>query len=143
MQSQQADRARKQAIENLVLRGTWEILLKEDVKHGSYIISGSFLIAVKDVETENPIFKARFVAHGHHDAEKQNLVHDSTKGRQSSVRLLIALAAIMGFDVWTADISQAYLQSASKLLREVYLRPNKHLQAPSGYMLEFIRPLYG
>ncbi len=29
-------------------------------------------------------------------------------------------------------VFQVYLHSASKLLREVYLRPNKHFQAPAG-----------
>ncbi len=70
------------------------------------------MIAIKDVETDRPIFKARIVAHGHLDAEKHNLVHDSTNFREISVQSLIALAAIKGFDVWTEDISQAYLQSS-------------------------------
>ena len=139
---QQADRARKREIENLIRRGTCELALEEDVLPGSNITSGSFLIAIKDVGTGKSIFKARFVAHGHRDVEKHNLVHDSTNVRQSSV-LLIALAAIMGFDVWTKDISPAYLQSASKLFREVYPRPNKHLQSPAGYILKLVRPLYG
>ena len=91
--------------------------------------------------TDNPIFKARFLAHGCRDAEKHNLVQGSINVRQSHVRLLIAFAAIMEFDVWTEDISQAYLQSASKLLREVYRRPNKPLQSPTGYTLKLLRPL--
>ena len=55
----------------------------------------------------------------------------------------MALAAIMGFDVWTEDISQAYLQSASELLREVYLRPNRRLKIPAGYLLKLLQLLYG
>ena len=142
MRSEQAVRARKQEIENLVRRFTWELVLKEDVPPGSNIISGSFVIAIRDVETDKPLFKARFVAHGHRDAEKHNLVHDSTNVHQSSV-LLIALAVIMGFDICTEDITQVYLQSASKLLREVYLIPKKHLQAPAEYILKLLRTLYG
>ncbi len=143
MRNEQADRARKQEIETLVRRGKCELVLKEDVPPGPSIISGSFMIAIKKVETDKPIFKARFVAHGRRDAEKHNRVYDSTNVRQSSVQLLIALAAIMGFDVWTEDISQVYRQSASMLLREVYFRPKKQLQAPAGYTLKLFRPFYG
>ena len=49
----------------------------------------------------------------------------------------------MEFDVWTEDISQAYLQSASELLREVYLKQNRQLKVPAGYVLKFRRPFYG
>ncbi len=45
--------------------------------------------------------------------------------------------------MWTEDISKAYLQSASELLREVYLRPNRQLHVPAGYVLKLLRPLYG
>ncbi len=143
MQSQKADRARKQEIENLVGRGTWELVLEEDEPPRSNITSGSFVIASKDVETDKPIFNARFVVHVYRDAKKNNLIDDSANVRQSSVRILIATAAIMGFDVWTEDIFQVYLQSASELLREVHLKPKKHLQAPAGYILKLLRPLYG
>ncbi len=95
------------------------------------------------MEKDNPIFKARFVAHCHRDGEKTSHVHDSTIVRQSSVRLLIALAAIMGFHVRTKDIFRSYRQSASEILREEYMRPNKHLQAPAICMLKLLRPLYG
>ncbi len=139
----QADRARKQEIENLVRHDTWELDIEEDIPPGSNNISESLLVAVKDKKTDIPLFKARFVAYCHFDAEKHNLVHDSTNVRQNSTRLLIALDAITGFDVWTEDISQAYLQSATKLLCEVYLRPNKHLQPPAGYILKLLRQLYG
>ncbi len=77
MLSKQADRARKREIEKLVWSRTWELVIEEDVPPGSNNISGSFVISIKKVETDSPIFKARFVAHRHHDGEKYNLVHDS------------------------------------------------------------------
>ncbi len=53
------------------------------------------------------------------------------------------MAAIMGFDVRTEGISQAYLQSSSELLPEVYLKPNRQIKIPAGYKLKLLRPLYG
>ncbi len=73
------------------------MVLEEDVREDADMITGSFIATIKDVETDNPIFKARFVAHGNRDSEKDELVHDSTTARQISVRLLVAMAAIMGF----------------------------------------------
>ncbi len=139
----EANKARELEIENLVRRGTWEMVLEEDVPKDANMITGSFFVTFEDVETEKPTFKARFVAHGNRDSDKDQFVHDSTTVRQSSVRLLVAIAAIMGFDVWTEDISQAYLQSASELLRELYLKPNRQLKVPAGYVLKLLRPLYG
>ncbi len=92
---------------------------------GLNITSEYFLIAIEDTETDKPMFKARISAHGHRGAEKHSSV------RQSSVRLLIALAAIKGFYVWTKDVSQAYLQPARKPLQEVNLRPSKHIEVAS------------
>ncbi len=64
MRSDQADRAWKQEIEILIRRGIWEHVPEEDVPPGSNIISGSLVIAIKNVEKNKPIFKARFVVHG-------------------------------------------------------------------------------
>jgi hypothetical protein len=61
---------------------------------------------------------------GHRDRDKKKLVHSSTTLKQSSIRLLLATAAIMGFEVIIADVIQAYLQSASELKRKVCVKPN-------------------
>ena len=87
-----------------------------------------FVVTIKDIETNKPIFKARYVAHGHRDKEKKQLVHNSTTARQSTTRMMLALAAIMGFNVWGQDMTQAYLQGAEKLMRDVYLKPGPELK---------------
>ncbi len=74
-------------------------MLEEDAPPGSRIIPGFFVIGIKVVETANKIFNAPSVGQKYSDAEKYNLVHDSTNVRQISVRLLIADAATMGYAV--------------------------------------------
>ncbi len=49
----------------------------------------------------------------------------------------------MWFDVWTEDISQAYLHSTSELFREIYLCPNLQLHVRAGHVLKLLRLLYG
>ncbi len=75
--------------------------------------------------------------------QKNQLIHNSTTAHQSSVRLLVALASVMGFGLWTEDISQAYMKSASELFREVYLRPNPQLHIPAVCVLKLLRLLFG
>ena len=141
--SEDALQAKRKEIESLIERGTWKVVLREEIPEGSNIINGRFVMSIKDVETNKPYFKARFVAQGHRDKEKSMLVHNTTTVRQSSIRILLSLAACFGFQIWTIDVNNAYLQSASKLMRDVYLKPGKEFEIPCGHLLKLLRPLYG
>lgn len=102
-----------------------------------------FVMAINNIETDNPIYNARYVAHGHRDREKNELVHSSTTARQRSTRFMLSLAAIFDFRVWIQDISQAYLQGAEHLTRDMYLKPLPELKIPDGYYLTLLRLTYG
>lgn len=65
------------------------MVLGENVPRDPYIISGSFVIDIKDVETDQPMFKERFIANGNRYSEKNKLVHDHTTVRRRSDRLLL------------------------------------------------------
>jgi hypothetical protein len=69
-------------------------------------------------------------------------VHGSTTLKKQSVRLLLAIAAIFGFDIIATDVVQAYLQSAQDLQREVFVRPECVDLAPNE-LLRVVKPLYG
>ncbi len=74
----EADKARELEIENLVRRGAWEMVLEEDFPKDANMITRSFVVTINDVETEKPAFKARFMAYGNRDSDKDQLVYDST-----------------------------------------------------------------
>ena len=97
---------------------------------------------MKNSETGEIKYKARFVLGGHRDRDKHIIVHNTVNIKQSSIRTIMALATILGLDVWSSDVKQAYLQSASKLQRKVFVRPTE-LNLDSSELLQIIRPLYG
>lgn len=101
------------------------------------------MLAVRNVGTNNELCKARFLVQGHTDSENNLLVHTSTNIRQRSIRILIAIAAIFGFRIRTQNISQVYLQSASKLTRDVYIKPKDGFELGCDKLLKLLEILYG
>ena len=134
--------AKRKEIEELINRGTFKIVLQEDLPENANIIPSRFVLAIKNGENNKEVHKARFVLGGHRDKEKRTIVHNSTTLKQSSIRILLAMASIFGFKIWSTDIKQAYLQSASKLKRDVFIKPNI-MELNHGELLQFINALYG
>jgi hypothetical protein len=56
--------------------------------------------------------------------------------------MILALASVFGFDLWSSDVNQAYLQSAEQLQRDIFIRPDELILAPNE-LLQLILPLYG
>lgn len=75
--------------------------------------------------------------------EKPFLVHDSSNLKQNSVRHLLSLAALFGFRIWSQDVSQAVLQSADNLSRDIYVKPSNAFHLDQDAMLRPLKPLYG
>ncbi len=61
MRIQRTDRARKRKMENLVRHSTFKLVVEKDLPSVPNIISGSSVIAIKDVKRAKPIFKTRFL----------------------------------------------------------------------------------
>jgi Reverse transcriptase (RNA-dependent DNA polymerase) len=110
---------------------------------GANLMSGRFVLAIKNISTNEEMFKARFVLKGYREKLKTRLVHDETTSRISSARLLVGLAAVFGFRLFSVDVTQAYLQSALKLMRDVYVTPTDKFELRPDQVLKLLKPLYG
>ena len=128
--------AKKKEIKELLDKGTWKLFLKEEVPGNSNVLNGRFVLATKNKGTNEEIYKLRLVAKGHRDRKKHFLEHDSPNLRQSFTRLLVAIAAICDFGIWSHDVRQSYLQSSEKRKWKVYLNPSNEFELSEGEILE-------
>lgn len=137
-------KAKKKEIANLMERGTFRVILKEDIPRDGNVLPGRFVLAIKSTEDGETKFKARYVIGGHRDKFKNMMVHSTTTLQPQSVRLLLALAAMHNFHIWTSDVRQAYLQSAQPLTRDIFIdKPVPEFELQPSQCLQLLKPLYG
>lgn len=116
------------------------VLLPE--QPGENILPSRCVLALKHSSTGEVKAKARFVIGGHRDQTNHRIVPIASTLSHISMRLVLALSSIFGFDVWSEDVRQAYRQSASNLRRKILLKPNE-LELGHGEFLQLVLPLYG
>jgi Reverse transcriptase (RNA-dependent DNA polymerase) len=132
--------AMKDELDQLFARGTFKIVILRDPRHKN--IHPTKLIWTIKHEDGREVYKVRFVIRGHRDRWKDQLVLTATSLWQTSVRLLLAMASIFDWPIWTTDARRAYLQSASLSRRAVFLNPNE-ISIGKDEVLQLMVPLYG
>jgi hypothetical protein len=140
--------AKRDELMGLIERETFKLVRRKNAGPHPNIVPGRFVLAIKTADgsasgnSGSEILKVRFVLGGHRDRDKFKLVHNSTTLKQSSIRIITALASILVFLVWSTYIKQAYLQSAEDLKREIYVRPDV-MKLPPYELFQVVKPLYG
>jgi hypothetical protein len=100
--------AKQKELLGLLERGTFKVVLREEIPKNAPVMKGRFVLVIKNRDTDQEVYKARYVVQGFLDLLKQCAVHNSPNLRQDASRLVLALASIFGFAVWTLDISQSF-----------------------------------
>lgn len=137
------DQAIADEIVGLLNKREFRVVVKQEIGEGANILGGRFVLAIKNKGTDKEMFKARYVVQGHMDRDKEWLVQNSKTVSQQAIRLLISIATIFGFEIWSEDMTQAYLQGAVRILRKNYIRGKPELRLEGNELLEVLRPLYG
>jgi Reverse transcriptase (RNA-dependent DNA polymerase) len=135
------DAAKREEILRLIDVGTFELVVEEDAPKHPNIVPSRYVLSIKNKDGVVSL-KARFVLGGHRDNDRKSLVHATTTLKQQSVRILLALAALFGFEVTAADVIAAYVQSAENLQRDVFVRPSCMKLGPKE-LIRIVKPLYG
>lgn len=136
------DEAKRKELPSLIERGTFRIFMRSDAGPEPNIIPSRFVLALKHKENGTDVYRARFVVGGHRDRQRDTVVHNTTTLKQSSLRPLLALASILGFDMYSIDVDQAYLQSASKLHLNIFIKPDV-TYLHHDKLLQLVTPIYG
>lgn len=77
---------------------------------------------MKAADTSTPTYEARSDVRWHKDKDKHRLVHNSTTYRAAAVRLLVTVAVIIWYALWSFHVTQPYFQSYKYLAHPVYVR---------------------
>ena len=104
-----------------------------------WIIGASSNYFSEKIYGDNVGCKARLVVHG--NQLEDPVETDSPTVRKLSLRLQFALAAQYGWQVKTADVTAAFLQS-DELDRHIYVKPPVEAE-DDGYLWLLVKPMYG
>lgn len=113
--SRQFENAIKAEIVGVEKESTWKIVSKSNIFKSETVLGGTFELAIKNSGTTYEALKARFIVQGYKDAMKSSLVHNVYVARQYSTKLIVSLAVIFNFRLFSTSVNQAYLQSTEKL----------------------------
>ena len=139
-------------INGLTGQGVFRFEEYDEAKHGKLRIFKSRIIhEIKGKTTKKPYEKSRLVISGHSDRGKEFILTQSPTIQRASQRLILALAPSLfvmtkkQFGLWLRDITQAYTQSETELIRQIlaYLPKEIAHLYPKGTIMKVIKPLYG
>ena len=131
-------------VRDLLRRGTFKVVLKEELPDGANALTARFVLAIKSTVDGKVKYKARYVMGGHRDRLKNFLVHDAQTVSPSSTRLFLCLSAMFDFKIWSFDVKLAYLQSEGTMPRDVYIKnPAPEFELAPHECFQLLKPLYG
>lgn len=130
------DQAKREEILNLIKRRKFKIALESDSSLDPNNIPLRFVLAQQCKNDSVRNLK------GYRTGKRDFVVHYKTTLKSSSILLLLYLTSILGINIYSVDVDQAHLQSASRLGRNNFIKPEGIYLNPDE-MLQTFKPNYG
>lgn len=83
------------------------------------------VLSIKHEGTSKELWEARFIVQGQRDKIKDSVVNDILVARQYAIKLLVCIATIFGFSLFSTDVTRAYIQSSEALNCHLFVTPPK------------------
>ena len=119
------------------------VFIVSDLPKGRKLVRTKWIYKIKrDKNGAISKYKARLVAQGFTQVEGVDYTETySPVARLSTVRTILAIAALKGYDVHQMDVDTAFLYG--ELQEEIYVRPPVGYPCPPGKVLRLNKALYG
>ena len=93
----------------------------EDLPKSARLFKSRFIDSIKFAGTPNALEKSRLVVQAYKDQNKNTVLTQSPTIQRASQRLLLSMALIRNYSIFSRDISQAYTQSKTNLERGFFV----------------------
>lgn len=135
---------RQKELSGLIEKGVFEIVEALEARlKGVRIFNSRFVDEIKNVGTDKAYEKSRLVVQAYHDHGKEAVLTQAPTVQRVSCRILITIATMLRLDLCLRDISQAYTQALTKIIRDIYIKAPAEMNLPDDILLKIIWPLYG
>ncbi|KAL3702992.1 hypothetical protein TMatcc_010179 [Talaromyces marneffei ATCC 18224] len=138
--------SQRKEVNGLLERGVFEYVQEKDIPPGTRIFTARFVNDIKNPGTDKAFEKSRLVVQAYNDGDKEYVLTQSPTIQRASQRIILCLGMIVeNVRYYIRDITQAYIQSTTKLNRDFYIRITQDLAEyfPGATFLKVVRPLYG
>lgn len=120
----------------------YEEVPESELPRNANVISSHVIFKIKTEDDGSLRLKGRIVVHGNRDADRELVRSDSAAADMMIIRMIISLATILDFNMASADIKGAYMQSGP-IRRDVYVRPPKDCHRKRGTVWKLLKLPYG
>ena len=135
--------SRRKELNGLLERGVFKVCHKGEVPDKTRIFGSRFVDTLKFPGTDKAFEKSRLVVQAYNDKGKKDYLLQAPTIQRSSQRLILTASLARGDEIWVRDVTQAYTQAKTKLMRRIFIKAPKEMDLEDDFLIEVILPLYG